>query len=201
MVNSDGGAEPEFTARTPARVSGNTGARPTIIVVMGVAGAGKTTVGRALAASQGWAFHDADDFHSAESRAKMRAGIPLTDSDRAPWLSGLCELLQRHLATGMHVVLACSALREAYRAALIPRKAPMHSITFVQLDVSPALAEQRLSTRRDHYMQPSLVPSQFATLEEPRYALRLDAARPVPELVAAIVAATNPEHLPGGTGS
>lgn len=156
---------------------------------MGVAGAGKTTVGRALADSLGWDFHDADDFHSAANVAKMRAGTPLTDADRAPWLAALRALLERHLQNATPMVLACSALRAAYREALHPADAPPGSVAFVQLDVSPEVAERRLASRQGHYMPASLVASQFATLEEPRGALRLDAARPVPELVRRIVEA------------
>lgn len=154
---------------------------------MGVAGAGKTTVGRALAASLGWDFHDADDFHSAANVAKMRAGTPLTDADRAPWLDALRALLARHLDARTPMVLACSALRAAYRRALRPDDASEGSMAFVQLDVSPLVAERRLAARRGHYMPATLVASQFATLEEPGDALRLDGARPVPELVSQIV--------------
>jgi gluconokinase len=156
---------------------------------MGVAGAGKTTVGRALAAARGWHFHDADELHPEANVARMRAGIPLTDADRAPWLAALRALLARHLAAGTPMVLACSALRESYRAALLPDATPARAVLFVQLDVSPTLARQRLAARPGHYMHPLLVDSQFATLEEPVGALRLDASRPVTELVGEIVAA------------
>ena len=151
---------------------------------MGVAGAGKTTVGRALAEALGWTFKDADEFHSPENVEKMRAGIPLTDEDRAPWLLALRQLLTRHLDAEMPMVLACSALRESYRTALRPLAAPREAIAFVQLDVSPSLAEARLAKRRGHYMQPAMLASQFATLETPADALRLDASLPVEELVA-----------------
>lgn len=155
------------------------------IVVMGVAGAGKTTVGRDLAASLGWTFHDADDFHPAASVAKMRAGSPLDDADRAPWLAALRSLLERSLAGGERVVLACSALRQAYRDALLPVDAARDAVAFVFLDVAPAVARERLAGRRAHFMPPSLLGSQFATLEEPsgRTALRLDAALPVSTIV------------------
>lgn len=154
---------------------------------MGVAGAGKTTVGRALADALGWEFQDADDFHSAANVAKMRSGTPLTDADRAPWLATLRDLLARHVATGTPMVLACSALRESYRAALRPPSAPRDAIAFVQLDVPPPVAEARLAARRGHYMQPSMVASQFATLEEPHDALRVDASRPVGEIVGRLI--------------
>ena len=153
---------------------------------MGVAGAGKTTIGRAVALSLGWAFHDADDFHTPASVAKMRAATPLTDDDRAPWLAALRAVVGRHLDSGTPAVLACSALRESYRAALLPAGAPEYVVSFVQLDISPALARERLSAREGHYMPASLVTSQFSTMEEPRGAMRLDGALAVSEIVAKI---------------
>jgi gluconokinase len=159
---------------------------PLVIVVMGVAGAGKTTMGRALAASLGWTFHDADDLHPATNVEKMRAGTPLGDADRGPWLAALHELVARLVASGTPGVLACSALRQSYRDALRPVGVPQRAVAFVHLEVVPSVAEQRLATRRGHYMHASLVASQFATLEEPRDALRLDAELPVPELVSLV---------------
>jgi gluconokinase len=161
-----------------------------VIVVMGVAGAGKTTVGRALADALGRAFHDADDFHPAENVARMRAGIALTDDDRAPWLAALRAMLSRALAEHAPTVLACSALRQAYRDALVPPGAPAHAVRFVHLDVDPALAAGRLAARAGHFMPPSLLASQFATLEAPAPAapdaMRVDAARPVDAIVAEV---------------
>ena len=159
------------------------GSCPHVVVVMGVAGAGKTTVGRALAAALGRAFHDADDFHPPANVERMRAGVPLTDADRAPWLAALRDLVARSIAEGTRAVLACSALREAYRAALLPAGAPAGALRFVHLDASPALIERRLRGRRGHFMPSTLAASQFATLEEPRDAIRVDAARPVDEIV------------------
>jgi gluconokinase len=160
--------------------------QPIVIVLMGVAGAGKTTVGRALAESLGWAFRDADDFHPASNVEKMRAGTPLDDADRAPWLASLNELVARLVASGTHGVLACSALRQAYREALLPAGVPRDAVAFVQLDVAQSLAERRLAGRHGHYMPASLVASQFAVLEAPRDALRVDAGLPVPEVVARV---------------
>ena len=169
-----------------------TAAIPTVVVVMGVAGAGKTTVGRALADALGWRFHDADDFHAPESVARMRAGLPLDDARRAPWLAELRALIAATLRAGESAVLACSALRHAYRDALVPRDVLGTSggtVRFVHLRVSPAVLETRLGTRTGHFAPPALLASQLATLEEPdaaEPALALDGERPVPELVATI---------------
>jgi gluconokinase len=157
-----------------------------VIVVMGVAGAGKTTVGRALAESLRWTFYDADDLHSAANVDKMRRGEPLSDADRAPWLAALSALVERSVASGAPAVLACSALRQSYRETLVPTGTPKGAVAFVHLDIEPSLAAERLAIRRGHYMPSSLIASQFATLEEPRDALRLDASLPLAELVAAV---------------
>jgi gluconokinase len=153
---------------------------------MGVAGAGKTTVGQALAKSLGWAFHDADDFHPAANVEKMRQAVPLSDADRTPWLRALHDLIERLIASGTPAVLACSALRQTYRDSLVPSGPSRSAVQLVQLDVSPSLAEQRLSARRGHYMPATLVTSQFATLEEPLGVLRVDASLPVNEIVVRI---------------
>lgn len=150
---------------------------------MGVAGAGKTTVGRAFARATGRVFHDADDFHPPANVERMRRGVPLTDADRAPWLAALRDLVADSIAAGTPAVLACSALRDAYRAALVPAAAPPGAVCFVYLDASPALIERRLATRRGHFMPAALAASQFATLEEPYDAIRVDAALPVDEIV------------------
>jgi gluconokinase len=105
---------------------------------MGVAGAGKTTVGQALAESLGWAFHDADAFHPAANVEKMRRGVPLDDADRAPWLAALHDLIAGLVASGTPAVLACSALREAYRESLLPSGAGRRAVELVQLDVAPS---------------------------------------------------------------
>ena len=143
---------------------------------MGVAGAGKTTVGRELADAIGWEFHDADDFHSAENIAKMHRGEGLTDGDRQPWLEALGRLI---------AVRACSALKHAYRVMLIPTGIPAAAIRFVYLDVPPEELERRLE-RRHHYAGPSLLASQLATLEKPKDAVWIDGTRPVAAEVHAI---------------
>jgi len=162
----------------------------TVIVVMGVAGAGKTTVGRALAERLGWPFHDADDFHPAENVARMRAGHPLTDAERAPWLARLRDLIGGVLRGGGSAVLACSALRRAYRAALVPADAPPGSVRFAYLRVPRTELAERLTSRTAHYMPASLLDSQLATLEIPgpeEDALAIDAERPVADIVGEIV--------------
>lgn len=162
---------------------------PPVIVVMGVSGAGKSTVGRALALALGREFHDADAFHPAANVARMRAGLPLTDTDRAPWLAALEVRIARWLASGTPAVLACSALRRAHRAALVPPEATPGDVAFVHLDVSPAVAAERIRGRRHHFMPVELLGSQFATLEEPRGALRVDGTAPVDAIVRQVRAA------------
>ncbi len=153
-----------------------------IILLMGVTGAGKTTVGRALAGQLHWCFADADDFHSAANIAKMRAGIPLTDEDRAPWLQSLREVIRGWLAAGENAVLACSALKASYRDILLASS----EVKLVYLRASMALIAARVAARTVSYMNPDLVPSQFATLEEPHNAVVIDAANTVDRSVANI---------------
>lgn len=156
-----------------------------VIVVMGVTGAGKTTVGRALADALGWEFIDADDHHSAENVARMRSGIALTDEDRVPWLASLRTAIETTLARGAPVVVACSALKQAYRDALVPMGAA-DVVRFVFLDAGEQLVRQRLARRTGHYAGAALLESQLATLEEPRDALRLDASASAATLVNGI---------------
>jgi gluconokinase len=139
-----------------------------ILIVMGVTGAGKTTVGQLLAVELGAEFIDADDYHPPANVAKMRAGEPLDDSDRAPWLARLNVLLRERERDGADVVLACSALKEAYRAALT---AGLDAPRLVHLRGSRAVLRGRLESRRGHYMNPGLLDSQLDTLEEPAGAL------------------------------
>lgn len=158
---------------------------------MGVTGAGKTRLGQAVADRLGCAFLDADDFHTPANVAKMRAGEPLTDDDRAPWLDALNRALAeraKRRADGPAAVLACSALRQAYRDRLA---AGLKNVRWVHLRVSPATARARLAQRTDHFMPPTLIASQFDTLEPPRDALVVDAEE-APELVVdAVVRALN----------
>lgn len=156
-----------------------------VIVVMGVAGAGKTLVGSTLAKSLGWSFYDADDFHSPENVAKMHRGVGLTDADRAPWLATLRDLIDHVIRDGRNAVLACSALKETYRKSLTPDDAPAGTVRFVYLDVPMEVLRERLEHRAHHYAPPELLGSQLATLEPPRDAIRLDGTLPPDEIVRA----------------
>lgn len=142
-----------------------------IIIIMGVSGCGKTTVGELLAKKLGRPFYDGDDFHSAANIAKMAAGNPLTDADRHDWLATLATKIgEWEQADG--AVLACSALKETYRQTLqAGASAPLH---WVFLDGDPAVLRARLEGRHDHYMKASMLESQLATLEKPTYGLRID---------------------------
>lgn len=134
-----------------------------IVVIFGVAGVGKTTVGRLLAEQMGWKFYDADDFHSKSNIEKMRSGHPLTDEDRQPLLQSLRELIERSFAKNDNAVLACSALKQKYRDQL--RFGPAVKFVFLRGDRS-RVAEQ-LKNRRGHYFDLQLLDAQFADLEEP----------------------------------
>jgi gluconokinase len=156
-----------------------------IIVVMGVTGVGKTTIGRALAQELQWRFADGDDFHSAANIAKMHAGVPLTDEDRAPWLRSLRNAIAGWLASAENVVLACSALKASYREVLLVSS----EVKLVYLHGSFELIAQRLALRKGHYMNPDLLRSQFDTLEEPKDIATIDASLPVSQIVKKIRAA------------
>jgi gluconokinase len=157
-----------------------------VVVVMGPAGAGKSTVGRALATSLQWPFHDADDLHAPEDVARMRAGMPLTDADREPWLGRVRALVETAATTGTSVVVACSALRERYRRRIADG---LPAVRFVFLQASPDLLRHRVASRPAHFAPVTLVDSQIAELEPPLDVLTLDAARPVADLVDSIRAA------------
>jgi gluconokinase len=150
------------------------------LVVMGVAGCGKSSLGEALAERLGWELIEGDDHHSAGSRDKMAQGSPLTDADRAGWLATLAGLLAQRQGG---VVLTCSSLRRAYREQL---RAADPALRFVFLDITPEQALARVAARSSHFFSSSLVDSQFATLESPvgePGVLRADATTPLPQLV------------------
>jgi carbohydrate kinase (thermoresistant glucokinase family) len=163
------------------------------IIVMGVSASGKTTLGQALAGALHCPFYDADNFHSPQNIAKMHSGMALTDADRLPWLDALRSVAEKTLAAGNTAVLACSALRNAYRERLLPPDGTAAHVRFIYLHISRELARERARSRPGHYMPASLVESQFATLEEPPpddpRVITLDAALPVESLVQATLAA------------
>jgi len=137
-----------------------------IVVLMGVSGVGKTTLGRLLSARTGWKFEDGDSYHSEENRQKMAAGIPLTDADRGPWLNTLHDLILQYHQKGENVILACSALKQRYRE-LLARNFARDEVRFVYLHAPGTLIKARMKARRHPYMNPGLLDSQLATLEAP----------------------------------
>src|SRR5438270_3706090 len=141
-----------------------------VIVVMGVTGSGKTTVGNLLAARLGWHFADADEFHSAANKAKMHQGIPLTDADRAPWLAAIHEQVAKWVAAKENVVLACSALKQSYRQRLWTGP----EVRFVYLRGSYELIADRLRAGTGHFADEHMPAAQFADLEEPSDAIVVD---------------------------
>lgn len=155
-----------------------------VIVVMGVSGSGKTTIGQALAAAIGGEFRDGDDYHPPENIAKMASGVPLTDDDRAPWLAALRRLIDERRAAPGVLVLACSALTRRIRQRL---GLDRDGIRVVHLEGSETLLAERMRARRHrHFMPPELLPSQLELLERPENALIVDASQPVDRLVAEI---------------
>ncbi|MGB7539639.1 MAG: gluconokinase [Anaerolineales bacterium] len=154
------------------------------LIVMGVAGCGKTTIGMALAARLGWDFFDADEYHPPANVAKMAAGIPLDDGDRVPWLAALHERLIQTLRAGGHPVLACSALKQRYRETLLKG---IDGVRVVHLRGSYDLIIARMNDRTDHYMKPGMLRSQFDALEEPQDALTVDITPAAEEIVENIL--------------
>ena len=151
-----------------------------VVIVTGPSGAGKSTVGRALAEAHRWSFADADDLHAPLSVEKMRRGIGLDEEDRWPWLERVKQVIDAHVGSGRHLVVACSALRETYRTFLA---AGRPDVRFVYLRGTPELLETRLARRSGHFAAAGLLRSQLETLEPPVDALQLDASRPVSALI------------------
>ena len=175
--------------------------RPTMLLLMGVSGVGKTSTVQRLARTLGWAFRDADEFHPAANIAKMRQGQPLTDEDRWPWLAAIGSWLDEKRADGGKAIVTCSALRRTYREMLL---AGRPEVKLVFLKGSKALIADRLSRRSGHFMPPTLLDSQFSTLEEPRRderALVVDVSLPPNRIVAHIVRFVDPAHPMTLTGS
>lgn len=151
-----------------------------IVVLMGVSGSGKTTIGRALAARLNWPFADADAYHPETNKQKMHAGIPLTDADRRPWLEALRHRIDDTRRQGGNLVLGCSALKHEYQHYL---RHDAEDIRYVYLEGSEELIAKRLASRRGHFMNPALLHSQFQALEPPEHALRVNIA-PAPDVIA-----------------
>ncbi|UCI22144.1 gluconokinase [Mesorhizobium sp. B2-1-8] len=171
----------EDVAQAP---TGASGLASSAIVVMGVAGCGKSAVGIALADALGTVFIEGDRLHPPENVARMARGEPLTDQLREGWLDAIGEHIAVSIGKGQGVVAACSALKRGYRERL---HGFCPDITFLYLEIDPAMARQRVASRKGHFMPASLVDSQFAILESPgqdERALTLDATRPIGELVA-----------------
>ena len=156
-------------------------ASPRILLIMGVAGSGKTTIGQRLAADLGWPCFEADDFHSAASRDKMSRGIPLDDADREPWLAALRARIDRCLADRRSAVFTCSALKEKYRQTLLGGTS---AVSLVHLAGDLATIQSRVNQRENHYMKAGMVQSQFDALEVPANALAFD-IRQAPEVIVA----------------
>ncbi|HEX7951807.1 MAG TPA: gluconokinase [Burkholderiales bacterium] len=168
-----------------------------ILVLMGVSGVGKTTVGEILSEKLGWPLFDADQFHSPASIEKMRNGIPLEDADRWPWLDRMNAMLREHEARGESVLLACSALKQAYRERLA---AGTLQLRWVHLKGSFQLIRARLEARKGHYMKAGLLESQFATLEAPSDALEVD-IDDSPAAIAATILGHLQESAPRSAGT
>src|SRR5262245_56146419 len=156
------------------------------IVVMGVSGAGKSTIGRALAEHLGRPFLEGDDFHPEANVRKMASGQPLTEADREPWLQRIGEAIAHERAAGRSPIVACSALSDASRRAL---RAGDPQLVFVHLTAARSVIEARLRARKGHFMPASLLDSQLQALQEPSDALVVDASEPVPVVVERIVRA------------
>jgi gluconokinase len=171
-----------------------------IHLIMGVMGAGKTTVGRLLATRLDCAVFDADDLHPESNRKKMQQGVPLTDEDRQPWLENIRKLLERETVGDKTVVLACSALKERYRRRILPQG---RESRIVHLKGSPALIASRIKDRKESFAHPKLLDSQFEALEEPGKALVVDISITPETIVESILASLRTEggDTPEGPGS
>jgi gluconokinase len=154
-----------------------------VIILMGVSGAGKSTVGARLAQALGWTFLDGDELHPARNREMMSHGIALTDADRQPWLAAVRQSVERFLSNGANAVIACSALKESYRRRIVVDPS---RVKVVYLKGPPELIASRLRDRSGHFMRPELLQSQFDALEEPRDAIVVEISASPDAIVASI---------------
>jgi gluconokinase len=154
-----------------------------VVILMGVAGSGKTLVGRALAAELGWRFVEGDDYHPDANVSKMREGNALDDADRAPWLAALHSVIARAIDRREHLVVACSALKKRYRETL---RGELHPVRFVHLAADAATVRKRLASRHDHFGGTALLESQLDALEAPTDAFAVEATNPPERILAAI---------------
>lgn len=164
MTEERGPGTPAVTPAAGSLLPAADGTGPLAIVVMGVSGSGKSSIGRALAAAANYDFVDADDLHPAANVAKMRGGTPLTDEDRWPWLEAVVEAMTQRLKADTGIVVACSALKLTYRDLL---RSAGNGVRFVHLHGSEKLIGTRLARRSGHFFKPRLLASQFAALETP----------------------------------
>jgi carbohydrate kinase (thermoresistant glucokinase family) len=162
-----------------------------ILIVMGVSGSGKSTIGTLLAHRLGWPFHDGDSFHPRENVLKMQQGIPLNDTDRQPWLLAIQTFMRKTHAANEHAVIACSALRDTYRATLLQDE-PW--VQFLWLHGSRELIEERMRLRVDHFMPVTLLESQLKTLEPPANAMVIDISASPEEVVDQIIQNLRQNH-------
>ena len=160
-----------------------------VYIIMGVMGAGKTTVGQLLAEHIHCIFRDADDYHSPSNRGKMAHGIPLTDEDRKPWIFAVRAVIDTQLATGVDCVMACSALKEKYRRTLIQDR---EEIKLIYLKGDKGLIAGRVLGRGGHFVHPAILDSQFADLEEPENAVITDISKTPEEIVHDIISVIAP---------
>jgi gluconokinase len=158
-----------------------------VYIVMGISGAGKTTVGAALAAALGGVFIEGDDYHSPANKARMRAGIPLCKEDRAPWLEALSRVVSRWAAVKDVCVLSCSALTAEYRRTLLDKTGEKSAVRFIFLHGAASLIRSRIENREDHFMPPGLIDSQLEILEPPMDAISASVAGTPGQIVAKIV--------------
>ncbi len=161
---------------------------PQAVILMGVSGCGKTSVGRQLSQILNWPFFDGDDFHPPENVAKMAAGTPLTDADRTPWLANLHDLIAKHLRSQKSLLLACSALKQKYRDQLAQGNP---GTIFVHLHGNFETIYQRMQARSGHYMKAEMLQSQFETLEPPANAIIIDIRQNLDTIVTEIIAQLN----------